>query len=93
MSRAVKVEILGQEYLIRSEEDKEQVQKIAAYVSEKLEEMQGQTEGLSPRKTAILVALNIASDYFQLLGERQQIREGLQQRTEVLINHIDRAIE
>lgn len=92
MSESYKVEILGNEYLVKSEEDEEQVQRIAAYVNEKLMEMQEKTERLSAKKTAILVALNIASDYFQLVKERDELKKGLRQRTEDLVSQIDSAI-
>ena len=43
--------------------DIEQIHKIAEYVNEKLREIKNNTEDLSEKKTAILAALNIASEY------------------------------
>ena len=88
----IKVRILGSEYLLKSEEDEEQALRIAEYVNEKLKEVQENVEGLSDKKTAILVALNIASDYFQLLKEREDILSDIRQRTEALICNIDSTI-
>ena len=85
----VKVRILDREYLVSSEEDQEQVQRIAEFVNEKLREVQDNTEGLSEKKTAILAALNIASEYFNLLKERDDLLARLRQRTELLIHNID----
>ena len=91
----VKVRILDREYLVTSEEDQEQVQRIAEYVNEKLREVQDSTEGLSEKKMAILAALNIAGEYFNLLKERADLKERddllarLRQRTELLIHNID----
>ena len=87
--KPVKVRILDREYLVTSEEDQEQVQRIAEYVNEKLREVRDNTEGLSEKKTAILAALNIASEYFNLLKERDDLLARLQQRTELLIHNID----
>ena len=92
MGQTVKIRILDHEYLIKSEEDEERVNKIAEYVNEILREIKDNTLGLSEQKTAILAALNIASDYFQLLKERDDRLESLRQRTERLIYHIDSAI-
>ena len=89
MAQPVKVRILDREYLVSSEEDQEQVQKIADYVNEKLREVKDNTEGLSEKKTAILAALNIANEYFQLLKEQDDLSARLRQRTELLINNID----
>ena len=89
MVQAVKVRILDREYLVTSEEGQEQVQRIAEYVNEKLREVQNNTEGLSEKKTAILAALNIASEYFLLLKERDDLLARLWQRTELMIHNID----
>lgn len=89
MAQPVKVRILDREYLVTSEENQEEVQRIAEYVNEKLREVQDSTQGLSDRKTAILAALNIASEYFQLLKEQDDLLSRLRQRTELLIHNID----
>jgi cell division protein ZapA len=89
LAQPVKVRILDREYLVTSEEDQEEVQRIAEYVNEKLREVQNNTEGLSDKKTAILAALNIASEYFQLLKEQDDLLSRLRQRTELLIHNID----
>ena len=89
MAQPVKVRILDREYLVTSEEDQEQVQRIAEYVNEKLREVRDSTEGLSEKKTAILAALNIASEYFQLSKEQDDRLARLRQRTELLIHNID----
>ena len=88
----VKVRILDHEYLVKTEEDKERVDRIAEYVNKKLKEIESNTEGLTEKKTAILVALNIASDYFQLLKERDEMSANIRQRTEALIYNIDSVI-
>lgn len=92
MVQPVKVRILDREYLVTSEEDQEQVQRIAEYVNEKLREVQDNTEGLSEKKTAILAALNIAGEYFNLLKERDDLLARLRQRTELLIHNIDSVV-
>lgn len=85
----VKIKILDQEYLIQSEEDSEQVYRIAEYVNEKLREIKDNTEGLSDKKVAMLAALTIASEYFQLLKERDDLSANIRQRTKTLIYTID----
>jgi cell division protein ZapA len=89
LAQPVKVRILDREYLVTSEENQEEVQRIAEYVNEKLREVQDSMEGLSDKKTAILAALNIASEYFQLLKEQDDLLSRLRQRTELLIHNID----
>jgi cell division protein ZapA (FtsZ GTPase activity inhibitor) len=90
LEKPVKVRILDNEYLIKSEdEDIEEVYKIAEYVNEKVNEIIQNSEGLSEKKTAILAALHIASDYFQLLKERDDLLANIHQRSKALIYSID----
>ena len=90
LGKPVKVKILDKEYLIKSEDgDFEKVYKIAEYVNEKLKEINDNSEGLSEKKTAILTALNIASDYFNVLEERDGLLADIRQRSKALIHNID----
>lgn len=92
MEKPVTVNILGNEYVIKSDEDTEQVYKIAEYMNEKVKEINDNTEGLSEKKKIILVALNIANDYFQVLKERDELLASIRQRSRELINSINSTI-
>jgi cell division protein ZapA len=85
----VKVRIRNAEYLVQSEDNEQQVQRIADYVNEKLKEIEEGAEGLSEKRTAILAALDIAGDYFQILKEKENLLSSLQHRTQSLIRSID----
>jgi len=87
--RTVRVKILDHEYLIKSDEDEEQIRRIARYVNDKFAEVSSKAEGLSERRRAILVAFNIASDYFQLLRKRDEKIMDLQRRARALNHQID----
>ena len=90
MAKPVKVKILENEYLIKSdEEDIEKVYRVAEYVNEKIKEINDNSEGLSEKKTAILTALNIAGDYFQALKERDDLLINIRERSKALIYNID----
>lgn len=88
----VKVKILDHEYFVKAEEDEEQVHRIAQYVNERLKEIRENTEGLSEYRMAILAAMNIASEYFQVAKERDELLHAIKQRTRSLIYHIDSMI-
>ena len=89
LTKPVKIKIRDHEYLVKSEENEEQVQKIAQYVSDTYRAIEENTEGLSERKTAILVAFHIASDYFQLLNSHKEQLESVEQRARALIYQLD----
>ena len=93
MDRSIKIKILNNEYLIRSKEsDSDNVYKIAEYVNEKLRETDESCNGMSEKKTAILTALNIASDYFSLLEERDKLLKEIQNKSQSLISVINSKI-
>jgi len=85
----VKVRIRNAEYLVQGEDDEQQVQRIADFVNDKLKEIEQGTEGLSEKRTAILAALDIAGDYFQILKEKENLLTSVRQRTQSLIRSID----
>jgi len=85
----VKVRIRNAEYLVQSEDDEQQVQRVADYLNDKLKEIEQGAEGLSEKRTAILAALDIAGDYFQILKEKESLVSSLRQRTQSLIRSID----
>lgn len=92
MKRPIRVRILDHEYLLKSDEDEELVQEVAQFVNEKLEEIRNSTERLSEAKTAILAAFDIASDYFQVLKERDGLVRDIQERARSLNYQIDSII-
>ena len=69
MAGVVTVEIAGQRYPIRSTLDPAYVAELAAYVDEKMRAASDATSASDRLGLAILVALNIADEYFR---ERQQ---------------------
>ena len=90
----IKIKILNNEYLIKSEEnDIEGIHRIAEYVNDKLKETDNNSKGLSEKKAAILTALNIASDYFQALKERDELLDNIRHRSELLISSINESLK
>ncbi len=93
MEKPIKIQILDNEYLIKSEENDEHVSKIADYVNEKIKEVDESSIGLSDKKTIILAALHIASDYLRLLKEHDTLIANIRQRSKELIFNIDSLLE
>ena len=91
--KQIKVKIYEQEYVIKSDESAEQLNRLADYVNDKLKEIQDNTEGLSEKKMAILVALNITSEYFQAIKERDELSVNIRQRTKALLNNIESVMD
>ena len=92
MEKPVRVKIFDHEYLIRGDEDEEQIREIAEFVNDKFNEIRDNTEELSEKKTAILAAFHIASEYFQLQKERDNMILDIQSRAQSLNFQIDTII-
>ena len=78
MSRVVTVEIAGQRYPIRSALDERYVAELAGYVEQKMQVASLAAPTSDTMGLAILVALNIADEYFRA---RDQQSSALNERT------------
>ncbi len=71
-AKAVKVTILGNEYTIRGEADEAYIQKLAAYVNGKMNEIGSRSNVAQPLKISILTAINLADEVFRLRAQRPE---------------------
>jgi cell division protein ZapA len=84
-----KVEIMGREYTVRSDEGEEWIAKIAEYVNAKIKEVSENTKTISTLNIAILTALNIANDYFKLSEAQRQFSQKVESSSSRLVKLID----
>jgi len=93
LQKPVRVKILNQEYLIRSDNDEAQIQRVAQFVNERFNDIKESTQGLSERKIAILAAFDIASEYLQQKKDRENLERDIQERARTLSFQIDSYLE
>jgi len=92
LGRPIKVNILGTEYVLKSDGPDELCEKVAKFVKERFEEISKVAQGLPEKKIAVLVAFNIAEEYFKLMEERELAIFKLTMRVKEINQHIDRVI-
>ncbi|MBW1785219.1 MAG: cell division protein ZapA [Deltaproteobacteria bacterium] len=92
MDKTIRIRILDQEYIIKSPEQEERVLEIARFVDARFRNIQEHADGLSERKTAILAAFHIASEYFQVKEERDGLVRRIENRVRAISSQIDSAI-
>jgi cell division protein ZapA len=92
MDDKVTIRIKDTEYAIRGSDDREQILKVAEYVDKKLREISEFKKELSEDKKAILTALDIAGDYFQLIKEKEVLLAEINNRSKRLIQSLDLAL-
>ena len=92
-NETVTIRIRDREYAIRGADDKEQMLKVAAFVDQKLQEISGSSKGLNDEKTAILAALDIAGDYFQLIKEKEDLLREINNRSQKLMLSLNTVLQ
>ena len=88
MKKRFEVRILGQELSVISDSGDEHVASVVRYVSGKVEEA-GKAAGRKALDIAILAALNIADEYLQIMGAKENVYNQLENRAERLISLIN----
>lgn len=92
MAGVVTVEIAGQRYPIRSTLDPAYVAELAAYVDEKMRAASDATSASDRLGLAVLVALNIADEYFRARQQQSSTHGVLNERALMLERIVDDVI-
>ncbi len=92
MENKVKVTIFGQEYTIRGDASPEHIQQLAEYIDGKMRDISSQASSSSPMQVAILMALNVVDEYFQLKNLKQGMDGAIEKKTMELISMLDEGI-
>lgn len=81
---------MGQEFSVLSDSgDDHQVEKVIEYVNGKAEEIAKSSKSATTLNIAILVALNIADEFFRFKGEKENFFNQLENESDKLINYIE----
>jgi cell division protein ZapA len=83
------INILGQELSVLTDSGDEHVARVVKYVNEKVEEVGKTSNNSNTLNIVILVALNIADEYFKFKGVKEDICNQLEGRSEELLNLIN----
>ena len=89
MGESVNIKIKDKQYVIRGSDERDQILKVAKYVDNKIREITDSSKGLSDEKAAILAALDITGDYFQLEKEKEDLLTEINDRSQVLLKRLD----
>jgi len=87
------VEIFGHQYTLKGEADETYARELATFVDRKMNEMAGHTKGVHPTKLAILAAINISHELFQLKNRQQEKEASLGEKTKDIIASIEEEFE
>ena len=93
MKKNIDVEIIGNNYTIRSDADEDYVHKIADYLNGKIQEVLQSTKPVDTLNVVILAALNIASEFILLRDEQGEFQRQVKERSRRLIRFIDDQVD
>jgi cell division protein ZapA len=91
--QTVRVEIYNQTYSIRSDGDNEYILDLAKYVDGKMREISSGTLTVDSLKVAILAALHIADEFYQLKNAQAQNDFQLGTRSSECAEMLDRILK
>jgi len=92
-ARVIPIEILGQQYPIRTTLDPRYVARLAAYVEEKIRTTADITPTTDTVRLAVLAALNIADEYFHLRDGDATQQEEIRDRVARIELIVDEALK
>jgi cell division protein ZapA len=90
---SVQVEIFGQTYSIKGNDDPASIRELAAFVDAKMKEVQKGTGTADPLRVAILTALTMSDELNRLRGQKgalEQSAEGVAKRLLELTEQVDK---
>jgi len=87
--RSVEVEILGQNYSIKTEEDEAYIKNLAKYVDERLKEIYSVAPNVSHTKAAIMAAFGIADELFKIKIKHEDFDRMIEEKTRILSGYLD----
>lgn len=91
--QTIRVEIYNQTYSIRSDGDNEYILDLAQYVDGKMREISSGTLTVDSLKVAILAALHIADEFYQLKNSQAQSDAQLAARSSECAAMLDRVLK
>ena len=91
--QTIRVEIYNQTYSIRSDGDNEYIFDLAEYVDRKMREISSGTLTVDSLKVAILAALHIADEFYQLKNAQAQSDAQLAVRSSECSELLDRILK
>ena len=82
----VKVEILGREFVLRSEGGEAHVRRVVAHLNARLSQTMNVKDTKSTLSAAILAALNITNDLLQLQDQQDKLLREIEDKSERMLD-------
>ena len=94
-SNVVRVNILGQEYVMKTSADPKYIQEVAKYVNEKMDEIKqsGVDSSSQQLKISVLACMNITAELFDIKSKSQDVMSKVENQALEISEYIDKKID
>lgn len=93
MKKTFKIEILGREYFLKSDENDEVIEQIKNYINGKIKEISDNVnKNIASTNVLVLVALNIASDFIKEKNKTDLQKKFILNKSKKAIETIDQIL-
>jgi len=86
----VKVTVAGTRLAIKTDAKPKYIKELAAYVTEKIEEIKSSGKTATTQSLALLVAMSIADELHELQSEQAQLKRDVRDRTNRILRYLER---
>jgi len=90
MKKPLDVEIMGQRLTVTSDDGEEHVYRMAEYVDQQMRQLAGRLNAASVMQVALLTALNIASEYWKLHHEQEELHRTINRLSQRVLARLER---
>ncbi len=90
MKQPIDVEIMGQRLTVASEDGAEHVRQVAAYLDRRVRQLANGQGNTVTVQLALLAALNIASEYWKLRAEQEEVQKTINRLSRRVLNGLAR---
>ena len=91
MKRSVKVSVANQQFTLKTDATSRYVKNLAAYVDDKLAEAKRSGRGATTQSLALLAAMNIADELFELQENHASLKREVRERSQRIMKVLDAA--
>jgi cell division protein ZapA len=90
--KRLKIRFLDMDYVIKTDADEDYVQKIATYLEQKVKEISAQENSMVVPNALLLAMLKITDDYFKLLKDFEEFKDGAEERSKRLVQILESSL-
>ena len=89
MPKSVKVQVAGQTLSLRTDAKQRYIKELADYVTAKIDQARSTGKIATTQSLALLAAMTIADELYQLREEKQRLERQVRERTERILRYLD----